>query len=558
MMITAFTKWALAGFVFMHFAMDCSGAAPGDILGSFTAGGPIYASPTLSPDGTIYLGANDAKCYAITPASDGLRQKWSYAADEWIDSTAAIGPDGTIYFTTYNSTLVAVDPTSDSEKWTTTVGAEDNALGVIRSSPATGADENILVTTNAGFIHAFNSSGDQQWSFEMGAESRSSPAIDASGNVYFGAADGKLYCLNSSGQMQWVYAVDDAGTDTSRLYSSPAIDGEGHIYVGSGNGFLYSLTAAGTLRWKYETPEAVDSSPAIDQSNRVYFGSRNGSIYCLDQSGNLEWSAFLGDVFYSSPVIDANGYLYATYFGGQGTSFVIAFAPGGVEAWQTQIDAIIDSSIAIAPDGTLYVGGFDRNVYAIEGSGSGLGYESAWPRFRKDSRSRGRVREGALPSIGTALQPVLAPQGGKAEFSIDASGSGEMSYHWRRNGMLIEGNDLSSLLISEVSGDAVGIYDLILSNGFGEVLTKPVYLANYTPPVYHIEKESFEFTTQIRHPQSAELGPIRIEYSADLLNWSQADVDTETVSLEGGIVDIKATIITSNFSAGFLRLQTGN
>ena len=86
----------------------------------------------------------------------------------------------------------------------------------------------------------------------------------------------------------------------------------------------------------------------------------------------------------------------------------------------------------------------------------------------------------------------------------------------------------------------------------------PGDLANYTPPVYHIEKESFEFTTQIRHPQSAELGPIRIEYSADLLNWSQADVDTETVSLEGGIVDIKATIITSNFSAGFLRLQTGN
>ncbi|MFT4637030.1 MAG: outer membrane protein assembly factor BamB [Verrucomicrobiales bacterium] len=532
-------------------------AVPGDIMDTFATGGPIYASPTLSPDGTIYLGANDANCYAIQPMADGLAGKWTYTADDWIDSSVAIGPDGTLYVATYDSTLIALHPDTGIEKWSVTVGAEDNAVGVIRSSPAIAEDGAIIVTTNAGFVHALNTLGEQLWSFEIGSESRSSAAIDTNGNIYFGAADGKLYCLNSAGQMQWAYAVDDAGTDTSRLYSSPAIDGDGHIYVGSGNGFLYSLTAAGALRWKYETPEAVDSSPAIDQSNRIYFGSRNGSIYCLDQSGSLEWSAFLGDIFYSSPVIDANGYVYATYFGGQGTSFVIAFAPGGVEAWQTRIDAIIDSSIAIAPDGTLYVGGFDGNVYAIEGSGSGLGYECAWPRFRKDSRSRGRMREGAMPSIWTALQPVLAPLGGKAEFSIDASGSGEVSYHWRRNGVLIEGNDLSSLLISEVSGDAVGIYDLILSNGFGEVLTKPVYLANYTPPVYRIENESFEFITQIRHPQSAELGPIRIESSADLLNWAQDGVSTETVSSGDGIADIKATI-KSNLSAGFLRLQTGN
>ncbi|MDB2348033.1 hypothetical protein N9V84_09065, partial [Verrucomicrobiales bacterium] len=72
--------------------------------------------------------------------------------------------------TTYNSTLVALDPTSGSEKWTTTVGAEDNALGVIRSSPAIGAD------SSTPLIPREINSGLLKWVPNLAARPQSMPA----------------------------------------------------------------------------------------------------------------------------------------------------------------------------------------------------------------------------------------------------------------------------------------------------------------------------------------------------------------------------------------------
>ena len=529
-------------------------ASPGDIIGTFVTGGPIYASPTLSPDGTIHVGSNDSKCYAINSTANGLQQKWVYTADDWIDSTAAIGPDGNLYVATYNSTLVALDPSTGSELWTVSVGEQEGAFGVIQSSPAIADDGTIIITTTAGFTHAIDPSGDQLWSFEMGSESQSSPAIDANGNIYFGASDGKLYCLNSLGEMQWAYAVDDPATDTSRLYSSPAIDSDGHIYIGSGNGNLYSITSIGTLRWKYQTVEAVDSSPAIDQDNQIYFGSRNGSIYCVDQGGILIWSSFLGDIFYSSPVIDANGFLYVTYFGGQGRTFVTAFAPGGAEVWQTQIDAVVDSSLTIAPDGTLYVGAFDGIVYAIEGSGSPLDYSSPWPRFRKDTRSRGRVIQGSLPTIVTPPTATIVMEGKSAEFFVETTKANTNNYYWRRNGELIEGNDRPRLGLSTPTKEAIAVYDVIISNNFGETLSPLTYLSLYSTPTYDFASGIFQFSTQFTYPESTALGNVLVTHSTDLLNWSSEGVIVEALASGNGSTDIRASIRTLA-PFGFLRLE---
>lgn len=544
--------WFAASFL---LASGASPAAPGDIIGSFTTGAPVYASPALGPDGTIYIGSNDARCYALEWNSEGLKQRWVYPADDWIDSSAAMGPDGTVYIATYNSTLAALDPVTGTEHWTVSVGETEGAFSVIQASPAIAADGAIVLTTIAGFAHAYDPDGNELWSFEIGEASQSSPVIDQQGNIYFGADDGKVYCLNASGEVQWTFAVDTAGAEESRIRSSPAIDSQGNLYVGAGDGFLYSLTANGALRWKFQTPEAVDSTPAIDRSNQIYFGSRNGSLYCVDQGGELVWSTYLGDIFYSSPVIDDNGFVYATYFGGQGKSLVIAFAPGGVEVWQTQIEAVIDSSLTISPDGILYVGGFDGTLYAIEGSGGALDYLSPWPRFRKDIRGRGRVIPGSLPDIATWPSAGVTREGGGAEFSVVTADAVENQYFWRKNGNVIRDTGSSTLTLGQVTKDAVGIYDVIVSNQFGEILSPPTFLALYAAPSYTVLSSLSRFSTQFTYPDLPDGQDVVITRSTDLVHWTSEDLVVQPLaSLTEGNQEVTATFTTSELT-GFFRLE---
>jgi hypothetical protein len=59
--------------------------------GQFFLGAP---SPAVGADGTIYMGSDDNRLYALNP--DGTL-KWFYQTDDLIRSSPAIGANGTIY-----------------------------------------------------------------------------------------------------------------------------------------------------------------------------------------------------------------------------------------------------------------------------------------------------------------------------------------------------------------------------------------------------------------------------------------------------------------------------
>lgn len=532
-------------------------AAPGDLLASYSTGGAVFASPTLDREGTLYIGSNDGRFYALRGQGASFSQGWVYTADDWIDSSAAVGPDGTLYVCTYNSTLVGLDPETGEERFSVIVGQDEGAFGIIQSSPAVASDGTVVVTTTAGFAHAFDPGGQALWSFAIGAASQSSPVIDAQHRIFFGAEDGVIYCLNLLGELQWEYPVDGAGSDSSAILGSPALDGEGNVYIGSGNGFLYALAPDGSLRWKFETPEAVDATPAIDGENQCYFASRNGSLYAVDPTGALLWSVFLGDIFFSSPVIDAEGFVYATYFGGQGRSFVVAIAPGGVELWETQVDTVIDSSLTLSPDGVLYVGGFDGRVYAIEGQGAGLDYESPWPRFRRDTRGRGRVIAGELPEIMTPPASTVTSRGGSVEFQVTLGQQGpidEPRYHWRRNGKVLSTSSVPHWTLSEVTDEGVGVYDVVVSNLLGEVVSRPAFLALVETPLPTVEGAMTRFVTRFRYPDESAFASAQILQSSDLVTWTAEGIGVELLSTGTGFREVEASLLTSA-SRVYLRLE---
>jgi hypothetical protein len=115
------------------------------------------SSPTIGSDGTVYVGSDDKKLYAINGKS-GVKL-WESKTGSIYTSSPAIGTDGTVY-----------------------VGSDDYKLYAINGK-----------------------SGVKLWEFETGGSVESSPAIGPDGTVYvgsatadpFASADKKLYAIKT-------------------------------------------------------------------------------------------------------------------------------------------------------------------------------------------------------------------------------------------------------------------------------------------------------------------------------------------------------------------------
>jgi len=55
---------------------DCSPAADGDLKWAYTTGAYVESSPAIASDGTIYVGSNDKKLYALYGRSKLANTDW--------------------------------------------------------------------------------------------------------------------------------------------------------------------------------------------------------------------------------------------------------------------------------------------------------------------------------------------------------------------------------------------------------------------------------------------------------------------------------------------------
>jgi len=83
-------------------------------------------------------------------------------------------------------------------------------------------------------------------------------------------------------------------------------------------------------------------------------------------SGTLKWKYKTGDVVLSSPAIASDGTIYV----GSYDKFLYAINPNGTLKWRYTTGDKIYSSPAIASDGTIYVGSLDNYLYAINPNGT--------------------------------------------------------------------------------------------------------------------------------------------------------------------------------------------
>ncbi|HEY1553250.1 MAG TPA: PQQ-binding-like beta-propeller repeat protein, partial [Kofleriaceae bacterium] len=74
-------------------------------LWSVDVHGVVAGSPTIGPDGTIYVASHDGGLYAVDPAG---KVRWRFAMKDRSWSTPAVAEDGTIYVGSDDDHLYAV------------------------------------------------------------------------------------------------------------------------------------------------------------------------------------------------------------------------------------------------------------------------------------------------------------------------------------------------------------------------------------------------------------------------------------------------------------------
>ncbi len=512
----------------------------------YKTGGIIYSSPSIANDGTIYIGSEDNKLHAINP--DGTF-KWSFQAttdSDWIDSSPALAPDGTIYVGSWDNNLYSINPDTEMPNW---IFSTDS---LILGSPAIAEDGTIYFGSNDGIFYALNPDGSEKWRLEIGSEIESSPAIGLDGTIYFGAYDGKLYALNTDGTVYWMFdATSDPTVAADRIISSPSIDDDGTIYFGSGNSNVYAINPDGSKKWGFSASGEVDASPIIGNNGIIYVASRGGVLYGLDDTGFPQNQVFIGGVFVSSAVIDDQDNIYIASFIGNNQSIVSAYEEDFVLLWTFTLDNFIDSSPTLSPEGILYIGSYDTYLYAIDAKQ--VLSKSFWPKFARGINNDGRA--GFPPEISAAPNSVIALSNGNAQLDVVASGTEPFTYKWRKDNIIISTQSNATLNLSNLAESNVGVYDVIIENISGQIISPSIALSIYenvlvenptTAPSLSLNYYRFKDTTKFQ---------FTTESTTNLSTWVNNGITESILEDNSSTQKIKAQSLINNNDLFFMRVN---
>lgn len=209
--------------------------------------------------------------------------------------------------------------------------------------------------------------GSLKWRYQVGDAIRDiAVAVDYDGTIYFGSYDSYFYALNPNGTLKWRYKTGGV------VESAPTITPDGRVIFGSCDGALYCLTKSGSFLWKYQTGNTtygIHSSPAVADDGTIYVGSFDGYIYALNPNGTLKWQYYTGGYIESSVAVGPDG---AVYVGGREQPYLYALNADGTLRWKFQMGQGLanNSCASIGFDGTVYVGSQDGYLYAINPNGT--------------------------------------------------------------------------------------------------------------------------------------------------------------------------------------------
>jgi outer membrane protein assembly factor BamB len=259
---------------------DAAIAAEGTELWAHAIG--IYASPpAVGDDGKIYVGGL-SNLTAINPDGEGhylfsAPSGWPGTAPaQRVFSAPAVTDDGTVFVGSNTDRFFAIEPDGD-EKW-----FKDH--GAVHHGPAIGADGTIYIGTHTGFVRALDpETGDEKWSYRTG-NAANSVVVLSDGSLAVGTASGVVF-------------VSTAGKSLGLVGNQPipepiAVGDDDTVYAVDDDGKLFAIGADRVQAWELQLDVAVPAAPVVGADGTIYAGNS-----AVDATGKLKWKASGGGWF---------------------------------------------------------------------------------------------------------------------------------------------------------------------------------------------------------------------------------------------------------------------
>ncbi len=397
------------------------GPESGCVKWKFETAGPVTAAVTVGREikktTKAYIACEDGRLYALDAATGTLM--WSYDVNSPLSASAAEARDGTVYVGSEGGKLYAIDKNGQL-LWTHTTD------GPIHSTPAVTPNGRIYVSSVDGLVYALARDGSDLWRFEtngfaaLGGSVFVSPQEGPDGSVYIaGLYDPNLYALNGDdGSVEWVcnfehtiQIPDEWGEEPQEVnvagwpFASPVVAFDGTVYQGllfdseiyaiepTAGGISWSTSLAG-LRLRYgkapddvvmwydagEPPEYVEvdgemrlvrsvtpirhaycwSTPALGPDGTIYVSFNDPYLRAVDPSGTIKWMTKLGELGGFTLTVGSNGLIYAA----SDDNNLYVVNTEGAEIAQFEGEGWLSHPV-IGPDGTLYVSDANNAVWAI-------------------------------------------------------------------------------------------------------------------------------------------------------------------------------------------------
>ncbi len=276
----------------------------------------------------------------------------------------------------------------------------------IFSVPVVGEDGRVLVGSADRTFYALAPDGSLAWSFPTGEIIDSAASVAADGTIYFGSGDGRLYALDADGNERWRFTahhqsgspdegqgnrcsdLPPAGGPSTWFEGNVVIGRGGRLWAGNDDYRMYSLEPDGSERFSFFVGPipfgAVWSAATTREDGSAVFGGMDFFVYAVSEDGNCLWRKFLNGPVSSSPARAQDGTLY---IGGWDSRLYALDGASGEKRWDFATSSHIYGSPALGADGTVYVGSTDGSLYAVNPDGTRAWSYDATTQDRNDLNS---------------------------------------------------------------------------------------------------------------------------------------------------------------------------
>jgi outer membrane protein assembly factor BamB len=315
--------------------------------------GAIEAQVVVSPDErTLYVASLDGSLTALDAESGAIQ--WRLPLGDRAYSTPTVAPNGTIYVGSDAKRFYAVTP-KGTVQWKLETNAEADTGAVI-------AGDRILFAAGPS-VFAVRPGGDVAWRFDAKKKVFTAPALTSGGLITVGSQDHHVYALSASGALAWKV---DLGADVD---GAPAIADDDTIVVGTDAGEIVRLSAAGEVLVRTSVGGFVRGTLSVSRNGdalagvygptpRVVRVGVDGGVtaaFAVQGTGSRELGVHGG------PLEDASG---ALFFGAQ-DDVVHALGPDGAWEWSFTTGGDVDAPLTLLSTGALVVASDDGYVYLL-------------------------------------------------------------------------------------------------------------------------------------------------------------------------------------------------